>query len=426
MRQGRRVFSFSSRPRGGRRDGTTRGARRKEGAALGHMVARAGTNRSGAAFSLPLRGGARRELRTDPAVRRAGGRFAGRSSNVRGGLASPRRRPPGGPGLSGRRPGEGPRRQRRPGDARLRPRPLRLDAARRRSRPRLAPRAGRRTADSTPAPAPGARDRLRGPRNRDAVRRGDARPGGGGGRGGGLADVHDLRDRDGDGLRRRVGGRARRRFEADGGAPRSGEEAPHRREPVHDGVHQQGRRQAAGGVRGALRRQDPAHGPVGARRRVDLPEGLVPLRRSRRPGGDRVPEEDRRRPLRRRGLHHAEADGRRPHVRPRGRDGPRRRSRRGAVPPRRHRVPRGDDAVDALRHPARRRREDGALRRRRALLRDARRTRSRLAPVAASLAPRRPDRLRRLPHRPRLRGTTTRRPRWRGSPLASGSGSWRR
>ena len=62
---------------------------------------------------------------------------------------------------------------------------------------------------------------------------------------------------------------------------------------------------------------------------LDLPEGLVPVRRARRVGRHRLPAQDWRRHLRRRGLHHAEARRRRPVLRARRRidplDGARRR-----------------------------------------------------------------------------------------------------
>ena len=81
----------------------------------------------------------------------------------------------------------------------------------------------------------------------------------------------------------------------------------------------------------------PADGPGRARRAADLPEGLVPLRGQGRVDRHRLPEEDRRRPVRRRGLHHAEARRRRPLLRPRRRHGararPRRRARRCASTP---------------------------------------------------------------------------------------------
>ena len=60
-----------------------------------------------------------------------------------------------------------------------------------------------------------------------------------------------------------------------------------------------GAEQAAGGVCGALRRQDHPDGSARHRRAADLPEGLVPVRRPRRVGGHRLPAQDRRRHLRR-------------------------------------------------------------------------------------------------------------------------------
>ena len=76
------------------------------------------------------------------------------------------------------------------------------------------------------------------------------------------------------------------------------------------------------------------------RRAVDLPEGFVPLRGEGRVDRHRLPAEDRRRPVRRRGLHHAEARRRRPLLRARRRHGApaRAAARRDAA--RRHRLPR--------------------------------------------------------------------------------------
>ena len=110
---------------------------------------------------------------------------------------------------------------------------------------------------------------------------------------------------------------------------------------------------------------------------ADLPEGLVPLRGARRLDRHRVPAQDRRRPVRRRRLHHAEARRRRPLLRSRRRDGApasiSRPGRRCASTP----------AVSwrcsrrcQLRHPVRRQDQDGALRRRRAVLRHADRARA--------------------------------------------------
>ncbi len=78
--------------------------------------------------------------------------------------------------------------------------------------------------------------------------------------------------------------------------------------------------QGEGGLRRALSGPDPGHGPRQARRRARLPEGLVPVRGARGRDRHRLPEADRRRPLRRRGLHHAAPAGRRPQLRPRGRN----------------------------------------------------------------------------------------------------------
>ena len=75
----------------------------------------------------------------------------------------------------------------------------------------------------------------------------------------------------------------------------------------------------ARGLRRAVPGQDPAAAPRPTGRRVDLPERIVHLRRTRHADQHRVPEEIRRRPVRRRRLHHAAA------ARGRHRHGPRRR-----------------------------------------------------------------------------------------------------
>ena len=104
------------------------------------------------------------------------------------------------------------------------------------------PRPGRGAVRGRPGGARGAgraaraRDRVHDPRRGPAVRRGRARSRRERGRGSGLDDVHDVGHRDGDGVRRRQRrgrpgrdhGRAARRRQAPG----------HRREPVHDRVHQ--------------------------------------------------------------------------------------------------------------------------------------------------------------------------------------------
>ena len=105
----------------------------------------------------------------------------------------------------------------------------------------------------------------------------------------------------------------------DGSPARRGQAHPHRREPVHDRVHRPGRQARAGGLRRAVPRPDPGDGPQEAGRRAGLPEGLLPVRGEGRLDRDRLPEEDRRGPLRRRGLHHAAPAGRRPRLRPRRR-----------------------------------------------------------------------------------------------------------
>ena len=69
----------------------------------------------------------------------------------------------------------------------------------------------------------------------------------------------------------------------------------------------------------ALSRKDPAH-PTGLDRRgTHRPKGLVSLRGKRRFRQHRLPEKTRRRPLRRRGLHHATAPRRRLGLHPRRR-----------------------------------------------------------------------------------------------------------
>ena len=68
-----------------------------------------------------------------------------------------------------------------------------------------------------------------------------------------------------------------------------------------------GARQAARRVRGALPWQDPGDGSESARRRAGLPERLVPLCGARRVGRNCLSAENRRRPVRRRRVHHAAA-----------------------------------------------------------------------------------------------------------------------
>ena len=123
---------------------------------------------------------------------------------------------------------------------------------------------------------------------RHAVRRGRARPRRERRRRSRRADVHDAGHPDGDRLRRwqpagepGLHGRAARRRQA----------PAHRREPVHDGVHE---RRATGKQRVAFAAPYPGkilpmHLRV-ARRRADLPEGFVPLRGARRVDRHRLPE----------------------------------------------------------------------------------------------------------------------------------------
>ena len=189
------------------------------------------------------------------------------------------------------------------------------------------------------------------------------------------------RDRDGDDLRRRQPGAT---VGVHGQTDGRRQAVADRREPVHDGVHEQRQWQTAGGVRRPLRRQDPSDGSVRAGRRTDLSEGRVSLRRQGRLDRHRVPEEDRRRAVRRRGLHHATAGGRRALVPACGRHGPpgRPASRRNATG--RHRLSGGAAAQRQLRHPVRRRHQDGAVRRRGAVLRPPHWAGPRLAAVAAA------------------------------------------
>ena len=184
------------------------------------------------------------------------------------------------------------------------------------------PAGGRsRAAAALGARAPRPRHRLHHPRHRDAVRRGRARPRRSGGRRGRQSMMFmDRRHRSsrpifGDGSRTQRPACSTSCW-APGKRLLTGESA------VHDGLHQQRGEQAAGGLRRALSRQDPADGPARARRHADLPEGLVPLRGARRVDRHRLPAQARRRHLRRRGLHHAEARRRRPVLRPRRRHRP--------------------------------------------------------------------------------------------------------
>ena len=96
--------------------------------------------------------------------------------------------------------------------------------------------------------------------------------------------------------------------------------------------------QAQGRVRRAVPRQDRRDPSRGDRRRADRAEGLVPRRGQGRVDRHRVSAQARRRPVRRRGLHHAAPAGRRLGVRPRRRHAARAHARGRARRPRRHRL----------------------------------------------------------------------------------------
>ena len=99
----------------------------------------------------------------------------------------------------------------------------------------------------------------------------------------------------------------------------------------------------------------------------------------------------RRRPVRRRGLHHAAPAGRRLGVRPRRRHAPGTDAGAGRGAPRRHRLHRRVPAVGQLRHPVRRQDQVGAVRRRGTVLRHAAGPGPRLAAVAAAQPAGEPD-----------------------------------
>ena len=173
----------------------------------------------------------------------------------------------------------------------------------------------RRGAAASAGAAPDARGGLPDLRRRDAVRGGRARSRRGGRGRGGSHDVHELRHRDADDLRRREPDR----FHGQDAGRRQA--AAHRREPVHDRVREPGRRQTARGVRLALSGQDPAGATGRTGRPARRPEGRVPLRGQGRLDRHRVPAQDRDGAVRRRGLHHAVARGRRAGLPPRRRHG---------------------------------------------------------------------------------------------------------
>ena len=83
--------------------------------------------------------------------------------------------------------------------------------------------------------------------------------------------------------------------------------------------------QAAGGVRRALRGQDPRDGSLTAAGRAHLSERRLPVRGEGGLDRYRIPEKDRRGTLRWRRVHHATPRGRRPRLPARGRHGPSRR-----------------------------------------------------------------------------------------------------
>ena len=121
----------------------------------------------------------------------------------------------------------------------------------------------------------------------------------------------------------------------------------------------------------ALSGQDRRARPAPARRPDALSEGRLPVRGEGHLGRHRVPEAARRRPVRRRGVHPAEARRRRPRLRPRRRHDRRARSRGRRDAARRHRLPGGVRAEGAVRHPDGLGRQDVPVRRRRVVLRHA-------------------------------------------------------
>ena len=95
-----------------------------------------------------------------------------------------------------------------------------------------------------------------------------------------------------------------------------------------------------------------------ARRHAAVPEGRIPVRGEGHLGRHRVEQESRRRPVRRRGLHPAEARRAGPRVHPRRRHDRVARARGGRNSAARHRLPRRIRAARDLRHPVGRRLQD--------------------------------------------------------------------
>ncbi len=108
-------------------------------------------------------------------------------------------------------------------------------------------------------------------------------------------------------------------------------------EPVRDCVRPYRPGQGACRLRLADARRDPADAARRSRRDADLPEGQLPCRRPGRLDRHSVSAADHDRPVRRRGLHHAEARRRRLGLRPDGRHDRRARAWRRRAAPRRYR-----------------------------------------------------------------------------------------
>ena len=136
--------------------------------------------------------------------------------------------------------------------------------------------------------------------------------------------------------------------------------------------HNEGARQAQGRLRRALPGQDHADAPRQLGGELICQKDSFLCAAKGVPIGIAVQEADRRRPVRRRGLHHAAAAGRRLRLRPRRRHD--RRARRSA-PGETLRLDTGClvafQPSRALRHPDGRRHQDRAVRRRGPVLRDA-------------------------------------------------------
>ncbi len=155
------------------------------------------------------------------------------------------------------------------------------------------------------------RDRLQHPRPRDAVRGGRARSRRERSRRGRQPHVQGRLDRDDDRCS------ATARASSSGGfmdaAGRRGQARADGREPVHDGVHAQGRGQGTRRVRGAVSRHDPrAATSTQFGGKLICQKDAFLARGERRVDRHRVPETHHDRPVRRRRLHHAEARRRRP------------------------------------------------------------------------------------------------------------------